>query len=678
MLSRVFIATLVLSMSAVEANALFFGKKAVEAVPDRTQVRIQGLSSLTEEEALELLGDRLVFVVGREPTPPRAYDAAFLLQRALELQGRKGSQVTWKIPDTRTIVLIVREGQRIVRGEIKFIGALNKEEGDLFGKLMLQPVTKRDKTRQDEYPFLQEDIAPGLANVQQQLESQGWWGAKVTLKSQAEIQGRVNLEILVERGDQVTFGTQTVAVLPPNRQAESEVSALLAPFKGRVANVENLALARREVETYFSTRGYVDAAVTVEKRQMEREMRFLWTVTRGEPAQVREVRVTGLKKTRPERVQKRLQPLRGKLYDEKIAAERVNQLLQTGAFATARVEVVPAGPGLVDLELQTVEAVSRGLSVYGGGGNYEGPILGVNYYDRNLWGTLNSFTSALEVSGIGLLGDVRLTDPWLFDSEWSGSARLFTVGRLFDGFDQLKSGLELEAKRQFKHYSVALVLGQTYTTLKSNMIPEAELGLTDYATTALTIRQDLDYRDSKTVPRQGLHLQLDTELGLAGTGASVSYSKVQGLASYYIPIGERAHATLAVRGGFIDEQGESSLPIDLRFFIGGANTVRGFPERELGPKASTGDPLGGNSYVTFTTEYVQPFSSLLRGVVFLDGGTLAPVDVAIDPQEFRYSAGLGLRVDLPVGPLRLDYGVNLNPGEGDPFGAFHFSVGVAF
>lgn len=118
--------------------------------------------------------------------------------------------------------------------------------------------------------------------------------------------------------------------------------------------------------------------------------------------------------------------------------------------------------------------------------------------------------------------------------------------------------------------------------------------------------------------------------------------------------------------------------IDLRFFTGGSNSVRSFRERELGPWSFTGYPIGGEAHWVTNFEYTRKLAGPLRGVVFVDAGGLSR-----DWEDFGFSdpevaVGLGLRINLPIGPARLEYGHNLTQNVRDPSGIWHFAIGATF
>jgi outer membrane translocation and assembly module TamA len=122
----------------------------------------------------------------------------------------------------------------------------------------------------------------------------------------------------------------------------------------------------------------------------------------------------------------------------------------------------------------------------------------------------------------------------------------------------------------------------------------------------------------------------------------------------------------------------TAIPIDERFFNGGASTVRSFGERDLGPHDPKGNPLGGEFLTVFNIEYTFPLLGELQGAVFTDAGNLLPTSEQPGLNDMRYAVGAGLRYKLPIGPIRLDYGVNPDPHPDEDFGAFHFSFGFAF
>ncbi len=101
----------------------------------------------------------------------------------------------------------------------------------------------------------------------------------------------------------------------------------------------------------------------------------------------------------------------------------------------------------------------------------------------------------------------------------------------------------------------------------------------------------------------------------------------------------------------------SIFPLTSASFNGGSTTVRSFAERDLGPHDLRDHPIGGEFFTVMNVEYTFPLYGELLGAVFFDAGNL--LVSAEDPgfDDMRYAIGLGLRYQLPIGPIRLDYGV---------------------
>ncbi len=122
------------------------------------------------------------------------------------------------------------------------------------------------------------------------------------------------------------------------------------------------------------------------------------------------------------------------------------------------------------------------------------------------------------------------------------------------------------------------------------------------------------------------------------------------------------------------------VPIYERFYAGGANTIRGYRERKVGPRDPTSNvPIGGEAILIFNAEYTLPIVKNLKGAVFYDVGNVWSKVSDFASGNFKSGAGLGVRIKTPIGPIKLDYGFPLDqyPGEKKQ-GRFHFSMSRAF
>ena len=195
----------------------------------------------------------------------------------------------------------------------------------------------------------------------------------------------------------------------------------------------------------------------------------------------------------------------------------------------------------------------------------------------------------------------------------------------------------------------------------------------------LRLTQTLDFRDNPVLPKSGWHLESPLEIGAAIGDASTAYfmGSVKG-GWYHHARPQKYQIGAGGEFGMLVPSGDGSdLPIDLRLFNGGARSVRSFPERELGPEVN-GYPTGGEAMWNANLELIRHITDTVRAVAFMDAGALGRSFDDIGSAEVELATGLGIRFDLPIGPVRFEYGYNLTRDEGEPAGAFHFAIGTAY
>jgi len=139
--------------------------------------------------------------------------------------------------------------------------------------------------------------------------------------------------------------------------------------------------------------------------------------------------------------------------------------------------------------------------------------------------------------------------------------------------------------------------------------------------------------------------------------------------------------TFTARGviGYVKGFGGKEIPVYERFYLGGINTIRGFRTRSIGPKdTATNEVIGGDKEVFANFEYIFPLveAQRVKGLIFFDAGNA--YDTNIDLGDLRTSAGVGIRWFSPVGPLRLEWGYNLDKRPGEKSSQWEFTIGTVF
>lgn len=121
-----------------------------------------------------------------------------------------------------------------------------------------------------------------------------------------------------------------------------------------------------------------------------------------------------------------------------------------------------------------------------------------------------------------------------------------------------------------------------------------------------------------------------------------------------------------------------NVPIFDRLFLGGANDLRGFAYRDVSPRDVKGEPLGGQTLARGTVEVTFPIIEKARFAVFYDAGFVESGAFDYRGSNIASDAGIGLRLDLPIGPIRIDYGIPIQAAGNSTSGHFNFNVGYQF
>ena len=656
-----------------------------------SSITIRGLRTVSESEARSYIEHQLDYIEENGVSTARADDAAYFLETSLRDRGYEDARVKWQIPTANQILLDVSEGGVLLLVDVICEGNQALSDEGLFELMTSDTRERLDLKLIDEIPYVDDDVEAGRNHVKDYYDLLGYIGSKVTLLKPVidpdppGNRASAKLEIIegkIYHVGEVDLGT------PPDPVMATEYETVRVDYAGQIFSPSIASQLKSRLLSIARNAGYYDAEITVtaldpvdagEFKQVD----LTTSANYGRKYRVREIQLTGNEKVKNRYFTRMFDEVTDQPYNPDAAGDVVSDMLKSGAFrrVTAIPEVVDPGAALLDLKVEIEEADSQELGIFSGYGSYEGAILGFEYRHLNLFGLVRRFDSRIEASQRGLTGHVNYTDPWFMWSDWQASLGLFGRYRLNEGYTKLENGLRAELRREFhRKDSITLFAQGSYVDITDFDIDAALLGDENYIDNFAGLSYEVDHRDDVAVPRRGYFFQASNALGSSALGGDYDYLRSTLKFSYHYPIGPTTIHLGARSGAIVSLGGDDDelLPVDLRFFSGGPRSVRSFPERELGPSDSNGYPVGGEFYSTFNAEYEIPIVGPLSLAVFADAGNLLFEfeDASLD--EMHYAGGLGLRFNSPLGPLRLDYGHNLNRGADEPSGAFHIGFGLAF
>jgi outer membrane protein insertion porin family len=285
---------------------------------------------------------------------------------------------------------------------------------------------------------------------------------------------------------------------------------------------------------------------------------------------------------------------------------------------------------------------------------------------------------------------IDFVEPYFFGYELQQNFRLSQVTITRESWDEERKGFSLGFDKRLDPWVAGIsfnFLELTYNDLDDRVprIVEELEGENDVLT--LTPALLFDTRDSSLLPTEGARIQLTWEYGGQILAGDFDYNKYVLDTDFFFPVYEvdddLFHVfALDFKFGWVNEKRRmEEVPISERFFLGGRGSVRGFDFRGIGPR-DRGDPIGGESVVFASAEYVVPLGSrILRGAVFIDGGILEDEIGDLHKSKPRYAAGFGIRFVIPeLGnvPVALDFAWPLWKDDDDDRQTITFDIGQLF
>src|SRR6266436_6534269 len=676
-------------------------RRAVEKVQEKRAkhasiIEFRGEQAFNEKDLRSALKEEITTIEDFGLSPARADDLAFFLEVFYRKHGYTKVNVHYVIESSDRLRLDITEGPRFMLQTVVFDGN-TREPADKLFEYMVGPTRERYSRLEKRLPFVAADMQEGAHLVQRFYIAEGF------------LDDVVDVVVPIHEGRQYSFGHivftgQTVYGAETLRP--QLVDLLQRPYTG--ARVEDIP---RRLEAYFKARGYYDVKVVANGAPEEAvggRVPVHVVTSAGPVYHFDGVTVNGLRRLHPGFVTKRITRLNGTTYSPDVLNERFRTLMKTGQFNLLQIKPVPVDGHLLRLDISAEEAKSKEFGFWVGFDTYEGALAGIQIGDRDLFGYGRPLTATIEVSQRSYRGEILYEDPFFFDTDFVFTARVFALTFDYDGYTKFEVGGRFELSRKITKYDEAsLTFSARHVEITDSEIrPSFLLGPDEYQVDTIGLTNTLDFRESPYVNPRGFLVGNTFDIASSALGSDIEFIRSTMRVGYYLPFGPKpltpgvvedqpagtplqrwfrqSSIAFGARGEIIHSLTNSvsdeatAIPIDERFFNGGATTVRSFAERDLGPHDNHGHPVGGEFFTVFNVEYTFPIFGELQGAVFTDAGNLLPSSEDVGLNDMRYAVGAGLLYKLPVGPIRLDYGVNPDPHEFEDFGAFHFSFGFAF
>lgn len=445
---------------------------------------------------------------------------------------------------------------------------------------------------------------------------------------------------------------------------------------------------RERVRRDFYEKGYPEMTVELSAKPGPevagvRPVEVAAAIVSGPRVQVGHVRFEGNERTR-ENILRRRVPVEPGTPLDPLQLERARyRLARLGVFSAVNLRYEPPAGETRDPVFEVVEAPRQEANVLLGYGSYEQARVGVEFRQLNLFGLAHQSRLEVVQSMKSSRGDYTYTVPEIFGETVDGTAKLFGLQRQEQAFLRQEYGLTLALKRPLPWLNTDASAGYTFQSLrnKDNDLSTSSVDGANVTVASVDLGLNSDRRDNPLRPRKGYRWFAQLEAASRKLGGETDYQRLETGGAFHTSWGNSRWIHLGLTHGVVVTQGADNdrlLPVNKRFFPGGDSSIRGYQSGEAAPRGPDGRFLGAKSYLLANIELEQALTANWSAVIFTDGLGTASRLASYPFDERLYSVGFGIRYQTLIGPVRVEYGRNINPRVNDPAGTLHLSVGFPF
>jgi outer membrane protein assembly complex protein YaeT len=656
---------------------------AVSSTPGQTEqavaVDFEGNDGLSDRELYRHIEDTMIAFAGDPSRVAGAFDAAQDLEDYYRTRGYPDIDVRHKIdrePELR-LIFTIKEGPEVTVAKIDLEGNQAIATAEL---LELWSQTASGVLGLGAPYFVAADLRAFAASIVARYRSSGYLDATVTGPSTTRSNSTTAaVQIRITEGP--LYLTKDIfvddALQPP---APLDLNVLLAkPYD--LASVRALRIRlQRSLENHGFAAPAISVVADIDRTNHTVTVRFRGS--RGERQRITGVSILGNLRTSQSWLESLVQQPSNSWYDGDLIERSVQNLYATGLFQRVSVQQTNTAKNEIDLDFLVEEAQSRELSFLLGWGSYERARTSIYATENNLFGLGQRLRIGGIVSTKSWGTDATWTEPSFLGTDTSMTVTGSLKEREEPSFTDVTNGITTAFSRRL----FAATQGRVGYSLESRDARDVDPSVAGSSLQTFEIGSVFaeivyDDRDSPLFPSEGSRYQLRYERAGDFLGGRIDLSRVTLGASWHVPLPyDDWTIGASYELGLVWALDNNVLPVQERFFNGGNDSVRSFRESQLGPKNLSGITVGGEYRNIASLEMRFPIFRALQGAVFADAGNVGISVNDFGSSNLRFGLGAGLRLALPIGPLRIDYAHNPNANRllGERSGTLHISVGLPF
>jgi len=537
-----------------------------------------------------------------------------------------------------------------------------------------------------------EELTNDVERVREVLLNKGFLNAQIGLPSVelSEDKKWFSVRFAISEGEpftvsEVGFRGNTVFEVPDLRDG-------LSIKEGEIFQRVKIRDEITRITDLYGAKGYAFAEVVpnVNQNAEERTASIIFNIKEGEMMRIRQININGNDKTKDNVIRREIRVDEQDVIDTPSLKRSFQRLNNLNFFETVEILPQQVEPDKVDLNVRVKEKATGQFSIGGGFSTLDKLMAIADITEGNLGG--NGYLGRIrgQLGQQRTLGLITFRNPYLNDSLTSMQIDVYKSNTNYNTYYEKKFGASLTFGRWLSEYvsgSISLVAEELdyqdpnnycLSTVTFNNFVCRQLGY--QTTTGFRTSVFRDTRDYYLDPRRGTRIGGGVDYGTPYLGGTNNFYKYYFDAIKYTPLPYDTRFSLRVRYGDAEGIKDKPVPLTELFFVGGINTMRGFAFGRAGPvNPTTYSLLGANKQLIFNNDFIFTISSeaKLNGVIFFDYGKGFAQDESVT-LNLRKAAGIEGRWISPFGPLRVAYGINLEPRTGERKGVFEFTMGQMF
>ncbi|MDA8162369.1 MAG: outer membrane protein assembly factor BamA [Desulfobacteraceae bacterium] len=662
--------------------------------PAINQIKIKGNKVIDDKKIKETIGLKPYTVINEKALQDAAEKIKELYQDKGYINASVHGSVEQVSNDAADVIFDVTEGKKVQIKSITFQGNKAFPADELRGlmetsekKPIWYPSIKNIMAiiKGEEGVLKSDALDRDVGRINAFYHNHGYVDAVVGQPVVMRKGSYLYITIPIEEGDRYGVGNIKIeedyfhdpAKLLSKMQIEKDKKV----FSQEVLRQDILKLSDMYADKGFA---YADITPKIVKDPDKKLVNITLVVNKGPKVKFGRIDITGNTNTRDKVIRRELRVDELDYFSASGLKKSKDRLKRLGYFDDVSLDPTKgSSKDTMNLDVKVKERPTGTFSIGAGYSSVDKVMFMGEISQRNFLGKGETVSFRGTIGAVNNRYSLSFIEPYFLDSQWSLGTQIYNWQIDYSDYSQDSTGASVRfgypLTDELKVFTGLTVDNTTLSNVSANASQIIKDSMNIKTRRAVSIGLGYDSRNDFYFPTRGWDNSIAVEYAGGPFGGDSAYVKYTGTASYYHPIWKQlvGHARLGL--GYVTQGSGGKLPIYERFFLGGLDSIRGYKEDYVSPvDPVTGERIGGDYMGFGQFEAIFPLikDMGLNGVTFFDAGNVWSNTYSLS--DLRKSVGFGIRWLSPMGPLRIEWGYNVDKKPGDSNSNLEFRMGGVF